>query len=81
LCAILQRHDFKFEAVFFGEVTLADHQHEAGIALGLDDAVLPRLEIGRLGSVKAGQQPKGRYGGTGSVFAVHVSLPARRPGR
>lgn len=44
-CAVLHRNDLKFEAVPGCKITLADHEHESGIALWFDHNVLPTLQI------------------------------------
>ena len=43
--AVLHRDDLKLEAMPRCKVALANHEHEAGIALRLDHHVFPRLQV------------------------------------
>src|SRR4029079_4923197 len=43
--AVLHWEDLKLEAIPGCKVALADHEHEAGIALRLDHHVFPRLQV------------------------------------
>jgi hypothetical protein len=42
------------EALLLGEAALARHEHEAGVALGLDDAVPPNLQLRRFQLLRGG---------------------------
>ena len=73
--AVLQADDIELEAVLFGKAPAADHQHEAGIALGFDHGVPPGLEVGRSGrAANDRQQQRHCEAGKSHSSADHAAM-------